>query len=496
MTNSSLDPRTPVLVGVGQIDVPADEATPETTEPVDLIAEALRRAGADSGASGVVDALDSIRIVAMLSWRYADPGALVAARLGVTPSDTAVSPMGGNSPQALVNSSALDIAAGRADVIAIAGCESWRTRQAARRANIELPWTPATSDDAPARMIGTGLEMSHPAEIAAGIAMPVQVYPIFETALRAAAGRSPTEHLDHIGQLWAGFAAAAVDNEYASVRDGFTAEEIATPTSDNRWIGYPYTKWLVSNDRVDQAAGLLMCSAEKADSLGIPRDRWVFPLAGTDTAEPTVSLRWDLHRSPAMAVGGGRCLELAGVDVDDIDHLDIYSCFPSAVQIATTELGIGLDRPLTVTGGLTFAGGPWNNYVSHSIATMARVLRDDAGSLGLVTANGGLISKHAFGLYSTEPATSGFRHDAPQAEVDTAPHRDVDTDPDGAVTVEAYTVMHGRDNAPERALVAALTADGHRTWATSDDAEVMALLVSEEGCGHAGEVTDGTIVLV
>jgi acetyl-CoA C-acetyltransferase len=338
--------------------------------------------------------------------------------------------------------------------------------------------------------------MSHPAEVVAGIAMPVQVYPIFETALRAAAGRSPGDHLDHIAHLWAGFSAVAVGNEYAAVRDGFTADEIATPTSDNRWIGYPYTKWLVSNDRVDQAAGLVMCSVEKAELLGIPRDRWIFPLAGTDTAEPTVSLRQDLHRSPAMAVGGGRCLGLADVDIDDIAHLDIYSCFPSAVQIAATELGIGLDRQLTVTGGLTFAGGPWNNYVGHSIATMVDVLRNDPGSLGLVTANGGLISKHAFGLYSTEPPASGFRHDSPQALVDTAPHRDVVTDHTGLVTVEAYTVMHSRDNEPERALVAALTEDGHRTWATSDDADVMALLVAEEGCGHPGEVTEGTIVLV
>src|SRR5690606_29330895 len=135
--------------------------------------------------------------------------------------------------------------------------------------------------------------------------------------------------------------------------------------------------------------------------------------------------RADLGRSPAIAVGGARCLELGGVGVDDVAHLDLYSCFPSAVQIAAEELGIGLDRPLTVTGGLTFAGGPWNDYVTHSIATMVGVLREDPGAIGFVTANGGLISKHAFGLYSTTPPAGGFHHDAPQAAVDAVPGREV-----------------------------------------------------------------------
>ena len=495
MTATRLDPRTPVIVGVGQLDVPADEASPDTTEPVDLMAEALRRAADDSGCDGLPAALDSIQVVAMLSWRYADPGRLVADRLGITPADTAVSTMGGNSPQSLVNRAATDIASGRLDAVAITGCEAWRTRQSSRRHGVDLPWTPAGDDEVAARVSGSELEMSHPAEVARGIAMPVQVYPIFETALRAASGRTPSAHLTHIAELWAGFSRVAATNPHAAVPRAFSAEEIATASDDNRWIGYPYTKWLVSNDRVDQAAAVVVCSVETAESLGVPRERWVFPWAGTDTAEPTVSLRWDLHRSPAMRVGGARCLELAGLDVDDVAHLDIYSCFPSAVQIAADEIGIGLDRQLTVTGGLTFAGGPWNDYVTHSIATMVGVLREDPGTAGLVTANGGLISKHAFGVYSTDPPAGGFRHDRPQALVDTAPHRDVAADHAGAATIEAYTVMHSRDNEPEQALVAALTDEGQRTWATSTDPDLMALLVAEEGCGRPAEVRDGVLQL-
>lgn len=493
-TSGGLDPRTPVLVGVGQLDVPADAADP-TVEPVDLVERAVRLAADDAGSAALLAAVDAVRIVAMLSWRYADPGARVAARIGAPDAHTAVSPMGGNSPQMLVNRSALDILAGRHDVVVIAGAEAWRTRQAFRRTGENPPWSVDDPDTPPAEVIGTEMEMSHPAEQARGIVMPIHAYPIVEVALRAALGLSPAEHLERISELWSGFSRIAAANPHAAVRRAFTAEELRTPSPDNRWVGYPYTKWMVSNDRVDQAAAVVMCSVERAEALGIPRDRWVFPWSGTDTSEPTMSERHELHRSPAIRVGGTRALELAGVGIDDLAHVDLYSCFPSAVQIGAAELGLGLDRQLTVTGGLTFAGGPWNNYVTHSIATMVRVLRDDPGSIGFCTANGGLISKHSFGVYSTEPPAGGFRHESPQDEVDAAPHREVAPDHEGPVIVEAYTVMHGRDGAPEVALAACLVPDGRRTWARSSDADLMNRFVAEEACGLPAEVRGGDLRL-
>ncbi|MFP3906767.1 MAG: acetyl-CoA acetyltransferase [Acidimicrobiales bacterium] len=492
MTNGpdSLDPRTPVIIGVGQVDVPEDEVD-TTTEPIDLAESAVRTAARDAGSEEVLAHADAVRVVAILSWRYPDPGAVIAGRIGAPSATTAVSPMGGNSPQMLVNRSALDIAAGRHDVVVIAGAEAWRTRQAFRRDGTNPPWAPQDESIAPAPVLGAEMEMSHPAELARGIAMPVNAYPIIETAVRSSAGRSPADHLHHIGSLWARFSDVAATNPHAAVHERFSAERLITPAADNRWVGYPYTKWLCSNDRVDQSAALILCSVERAESLGVPRERWVFPLAGTDTSEPTMSLRQDLDRSPAIRIGGRRMLELADLDIDDVAHIDLYSCFPSAVQIGARELGTSLDRQLTVTGGLTFAGGPWNNYVTHSIATMVGRLREDPGAIGLCTANGGLISKHSFGTYSTEPPSVGFRYESPQAEVDLAPHRDVTTDHNGPVTVEAYTVMHSRDGQPETALVACLTPEGHRTWATAHDPGLLGHLITEEGCGQAGSV-DGS----
>ena len=172
-------------------------------------------------------------------------------------------------------------------------------------------------------------------------------------------------------------------------------------------ISWPYTKLMNSNNMVDQGAALILTSVEQATRLQIPAERWVYPHAGTDAHDTSaIAERDELHRSPAIRIAGARALELAGLGIDDIDYVDLYSCFPSAVQVAAAELGLRLDdpaRPLTVTGGLTFAGGPWSNYVMHSIATMAELLVANPGRRGLITANGGYLTKHSFGVYGTEP---------------------------------------------------------------------------------------------
>ena len=488
---SSLDPRTPVLVGAGQWSNRVDRGEP-AVEPADMMAEALRRAAADSGATAdPLAKADAVRVLSTFSRRYRNAARLVADRIGASPRDEALSPIGGNEPQALVSRACLDIAAGDADTVLICGAEAWRTRSATPPD--ELGWT--TQDDSvpEARLTAPESELNHPAEIARGIYMPTQVYPLFEQALRHRAGRTVDEHLVHLGELWAGFSAVAADNPHAWIRERMTAEQIRTPSPTNRWVCWPYTKVMNANNAVEQSAALIVCSAERAEALGVPRDRWVFPLAGTQAHDTyAVSHRPDLASSGAIRVAARQLLSLAGRGVDEVAHVDLYSCFPSAVQIAAAEIGLGLDRPLTVTGGLSFAGGPWNNYVTHSIATMAGLLRAEPGALGLVTANGGYVTKHALGLYSTEPPAGGFRWADVQAEVDALPTRELCEQVDGpgtAATIESWVVAHGRDGAPEKALVACLLGDGRRAWASSDDDDTVAELRSgDEQIGRAVRV--------
>jgi acetyl-CoA C-acetyltransferase len=222
----------------------------------------------------------------------------------------------------------------------------------------------------------------------------------------------------------------------------------------------------------------------------------VFPLAGTDAHDTwAVTNRRNLHSSPAIGEAGRRLFALAGLGPDDVGPIDLYSCFPSAVQVAAAELGFDLDRDLTVTGGLTFAGGPLNNYVTHSIATMVDVLRRQPGAVGLVSANGGFLTKHALGLYSTEPGTDGYTADNVQEAVDRFPTTPSAPDHQGPVTVEAYTVMHGAEGV-ERALCALRTSDGSRTWGSVTDPNAAEELTRQEAIGFAGLLDGaGSVVL-
>ncbi|MDQ1424641.1 MAG: acetyl-CoA C-acetyltransferase, partial [Acidimicrobiaceae bacterium] len=354
-----------MIIGTGQT-LQRAATLADARSPVELMAESVRSAAADAKLADV-PAIDSIRIVQFYSWRYDDPAYSLGEALGQQPAERAVSSAGGNSPQSLVNLTSLEIQAGKLDLAVLAGGETWRTRGRARKENYDFDWAKSSGGTEPPRMIGAELKMSHPLETERGITMPVQVYPMFETALRAAAGEGVDEHQVKISELWSRFSNVAAGNAYAWLQRALSAEEIRTPGPNNRMIGFPYPKYMNSNNDVDMTAAIIMCSVERARSLGVPEDRWVFPHTGADSHEHYfVSERITFTDTPAIRIGGQRTLELAGVGIDDIEVVDLYSCFPSAVQLGAQSLGLSLDRQLTRTGGLSFAGGPWNNYVMHA----------------------------------------------------------------------------------------------------------------------------------
>lgn len=478
------DDRTAVIIGVGQF-VNRSDSLDEALEPVALMERAVLAASTDAGLDGP-PAADAVRVVGQLSWRYGNTPRFLAERLGVHPVRLDYTTMGGNSPQSLVNATALQIQAGDIDIAILAGGEATRTRQRGRAAGIEFDWPKSESGDEPT-IVGEDLHMAMDAEIQRGIIAPIQHYPMFETAIRSASGRSVDEHQAHLGRLYSNLSEIAARNPYAWIREAKTPEEIVTVTERNRMIGLPYPKLLNSNNGVDMAAALIMCSVDAARRLGVPEDRWVFPHAGTDCHEHQfVSNRDTFARTPAIEIGGRRALELAGIDIDDVSVIDLYSCFPAAVQLGAQSLGLDIEnRQWSRTGGMTFAGGPWNNYVMHAIATVVTDLREQPGEFGLVWANGGFVTKHAFGVYSTTPVGE-FRHDKPQSEIDALPRRElaVPTDAAGPATVEAYTVMFDRDGAPDRSIAACLLDDGRRAWGTSDAAEVTSAMCEGEWVGR------------
>jgi acetyl-CoA C-acetyltransferase len=496
----TLDPRTPVIVGVGQLTRHpggGDGSWALTApEPVDMMAEALRQAARDSGAGAdLLARAQRIAVVRLMCWSYSNPALLLAERLGAAPADLVLSGTGGNTPQALVHEAAADIAAGRLDVALVSGAEAMYTRRVLGRSGAEPGWTRQAEDTPAPRTFGHDRAGTSEAEAAVGLMLPVQVYPVFENALRGASGSSLEEHQRRIAQLWATFSRVAAANPYAWSRTSKSAEEIMTVAPDNRMVGFPYPKYLNSNIQVDQAAGFIIASVEAARSAGVPEDRWVFPRAGAEANDHWfISERDQLHSSPAIRLAGNKTFALDGTAIEEVAHVDLYSCFPSAVQLGAAALGLPLDDPdlpLTVTGGLQFGGGPGNNYVTHSIAAMCERLRRDPGSLGLVTALGWYATKHAVGLYSSEPPPNGFRWENVQQAVDALPSRSATTEAEAAADIESYVVMHDRDGAPARATVTALLPDGTRALAATEDTDEMAELVSAEGVGRRVDLRPG-----
>lgn len=494
-----LDPRLPVIVGVGQITIRPDRGQ-TSLEPADLMIEALRQAELDSGGTGLLAAADAVRTVSQLSWRYRNVAALVAEAIGAHPGELATSVMGGNLAGVMIARAAAEIQAGEAEVIVLCGGEATRSVSMAKAAGAKPEWTVQAEDTPSPTTIGDERPLANEVEAARGVVMPVHIYPLFENALRARLGLTIDQHQQRLGSLWSAFAEVARNNPQAWIQSGFSPDEIATVSDDNRMISFPYTKRLCSNNQVDQGSGLIITSVAAAQAAGVPRNRWVFLHAGTEAVDHwNVSNRVDLCSSPALRLAGRDAFALAGITVDEIDHADLYSCFPAAVQIGAIELGlvddpnangngwggVGARLPLTVTGGMSFAGGPWNDYTSHGVATMVDVLRHDPGSIGLCTANGGYTTEHAVLVLSTTPPRRGaYGYSEPQAEVDALPRVELDDAWIGPVTIESATVAHERSG-PTHALVAARTPNGNRTWCHSAEPAFMDAVATVDLIGRA-----------
>jgi acetyl-CoA C-acetyltransferase len=478
---------TPIIVGVAQVEQRIEDAG-TGKEPLEMMIEAVRLAADDAQCSRLLGDAGSVRVIRGI-WPYTNPAKAIAEAINNPKAETALTQYGGNFVQTTVNQSALDIRDGIHDIVVITGAECGRSQAKAARAGIELNWSDAPGS--PDRTIGADVNMRADAEQGLGLGRPITHYPMFENALRYHLGDSIPQQMQRIAKLWAGFSAVAAENPHAWIRDAKTPDELLTISKENRPVSFPYPKLMNSNNNVDQGAALIMCSTTKARALGIPESQWVYPWAGTDAHDTYfISNRDNLYSSPAIRIAGGRCLELAGLNVGDLDRVDVYSCFPVAVQVSAREIGLDTSKPLTVTGGLTFAGGPLNNYVMHSISRMVELLRAEPTSKGLITANGGYLTKHAFGVYSTQPPPTTFRHEDLQSEVDATPTREVVKEYSGPATVESYTVMFGADGKPATGHLSCLLDDGVRTWANCEDLDVLVAMTTEEFCGRPTALHD------
>lgn len=493
--------RRAVLVGAGQYRRnPKLDGPFEPWEPAAMMAEAIRRAANDvpGGTAGpdIVASTTMLACVDPLAWGYNDLCGRVAELSGIPMAvEGLMVPPGGNSPGELLDTLANRIMAGDAEIAILAGAECVYGRRRAIKENRTLDWTPFEGHRdfmKGQRGLTNTLEARH------GLVAPIQCYPLFENALRASAGRSIAEHQEFLGRFMARNAAVAAENPYAWFPIAYTPQQLAQPSPDNRWVCFPYPKRLNAIMEVDLSAAVVVMSNDEADRRGIPRHQQVAFLGGASCVDAwTPCERIDFTSSPAMAAASTKAMEHAGVSVDDINHFDFYSCFPSAVQMALAEVGLRADDPrgVTVTGGLAYAGGPGNSYSMHSLAVMTQLLKN-APLTAMVSSLGMTATKHAYNILSSEP----FRLDSadglaekvvlPAAQVTGPPLVD---ERSGDGSVETYTVAFNREGAASSTILVVRFDDGTRTVANGmcTDEEVRALM-EHEGVGRRVRVTGGT----
>jgi acetyl-CoA C-acetyltransferase len=467
---------TPIIIGAGQATAHWDGKDKEQApSPVGMAARAGRAALEDTRVmdklSKAIDSIaivranhDSVPHVSHPFGRCANPPATLAAQLGLQAQRLIYSVVGGDQPQALVNEMAEAVFRGDCQAALIAGGEAIATAKLAQRQRIKLDWSATASGDLEDRALGSRLLSDD--EIKNGLGMPVQTYPLFEHAWRTRHAMSRADYVDAISQLWSRFSAVAAANPFAQFPVARSAEFLSTPSKDNYRVADPYLKWHVAQDAVNQGAAVVVTSVENATQFGVPESNWIYLHGYAQVSDKLLSQRPDLSRSLAMRLALERALQVAGKRISDLSFLDLYSCFPSAVLIASEILGVDWRTSTpTVTGGLPFFGGPGNNYSMHAIARMVELLREKPGQYGLILANGGFLSKEAVGIYSTASKDSWAPIDCGDlaAEIDRQQAPDFEIDPANA-TVETYSVTYKRDR-PDRACVVARTATGRRVVA-------------------------------
>lgn len=478
MALETIDPRTPVLVGAGVADQRLAEAGAGVGE-LELMARAVEDAA--EGLGGLLGAVRHV-LVPRGTWRHGDPGRWLANRFKILDAHSTLAELG-VLQQSLITRACADIAAGRADVVLVVGGEAAHRRLRARIAGVEL--ADPVADGVPDTVWAPGADILARVEIDRHLAVPARQYAVMESAIGAARGLSPADNAREIAALWQGFSAVAADGGHAVRGRALREDELLSPEGRNAWLADPYTKWHCSQMNVDQAAALLLCSAEAARRFGVERGRWVFPTmaAEANTMVPLVA-RPDLDRSPGFAAVGAAL----GSGVRDTTHVDLYSCFPAAVRIQQRELGLTerAGRALTATGGMAFAGGPLNNYVLQAtVEVAANVL---AGGDGLVTAVSGMVTKQAGALWAGRPAAGGFRAVDVSAEL---PARPVDADYAGPADVVGCTVAFEQGE-PAVAIAVVEGTGGVRSVASSTEADVLASMRADPWIGRSVRVSGDT----
>jgi acetyl-CoA C-acetyltransferase len=492
----AVDPRTPVLVGVGQFTERIDDPSSRGMSAAELATAAAQAALTDTGAD-VRAVAQAIEVFAGLrQFEICTPFTKpplgcsdnylrsVAQRVGADPARAVLEPIGGNGPQKLVTEFAGAIAAGDIEVALVVGSEPGSTTKYCSNRDDKPDFTEHVGGQLEDRGYGFEQYMSEYTAKHGLTGAPVQ-YGLLDNARRARLGLSVADYRRQMAELFAPFSKVAAKNPFSSSPVERSVDEIMTVTDENRMICDPYPRLLVARDQVNQGAAALLMSVAAARRLGVAEEKWVYLRGHADQTEQDLLDRVDVGISFSAKQAVAEALRVSGIGIDDVATFDLYSCFPFPVFVVCDEFGLANDDPrgFTLTGGLPYFGGPGNSYSLHGIAETVAEMRDKPGSFGLVGANGGVMSKYSVGIYSTEPADwVADDSKALQQDIAALPKVSVTRNANGPATIETYSVRYDWP-VMTGVIIGRLDADNSRFMAITEDDDLVALMSDGDPIG-------------
>jgi len=459
----------PVIIGAAQFT--QKKGTSDPLDPLKLAAHASEKAIASTGNNGIKPFIDTLYMTNISSWTYTDPLGELSEILDIHPDVMDYVKITGSAPQILANRAAKSIASGKSKAVLITGADAYYSRYRRTKHNIELNWPKVSKKVIQSARNNAYHSYLTQLELRYKMYNATNVYALIETAVRNASKLNFEEHLQKIGERYEHFSKIASQNPHAWSQKFFKAEDIITPSPENRKVCYPFTKRMIANIFVDQSAALIMTSEEFAEECGIEKDLWVYLMGGVDLDNIfSISQRPRLYDSPAIRKASTLVLEQAGLTLDDIDAFDLYSCYPCMVEIARKEIGLpeGDTRDLTITGGLSFFGGPFSSYSLHSIVTAVDLIQSNPSMKIMVLANGGYNTSQSFGIYGKErPAKSWLEinNAIVQEEINSQILPEPILEANGDMTIDAYTFIYDRQGQIERGIVIGHIENGKRALA-------------------------------
>jgi acetyl-CoA C-acetyltransferase len=418
-----------------------------------------------------VDAVYSI------SWAYDDLPEQIAQALDLKPGKRKLSGFSGTSPQRFLNQAAEKIMRGEQQAVLVCGAEAFATKKRAKKEGRLLDWPRAEKKSPPPFE-----DPFHPAEIAHNLFQAYTAFALLDSARRAHHKLSLQQNREQQAQMMARLSEVAAANPRAWFRKTHSAESLLNMDNKDRMVAYPFTKNTMAFMEVDMAAAVIMVSDTLADELKIPPQKRIY-LNGWGYAKepPYLAQREKLWQCPAMALAAQQALESAGISMKDITCMDLYSCFSGNLNMTRDVLGMDENdsRPLTLTGGLPYFGGPGNNYTTHSIATLVEMLRQHPEQYGLISGVGMNMTHHVFAVYS---GRAQVIHNIPETDTPDWPVKTITETAEGEGLIAAYTVEHNKSGLS--ALAICDLPDHTRCYARSEDQALCQAMEETEWVGR------------